>query len=196
MVRREVPQPRRRSRFGIAAAIIAGTIGIGTVAYAGVSSASTGGCTGGAFSGYCGTQVDAATPALGMVSAGQAAIYNNHVNTYPNTTDDPGNDFVNLWFQNNHAKGVEFMYAPNGKVSGLCVSDPNDASLGAAKNALALRWCNGSGFQRWVVSGSGPFVWTNVASGKIMQANGQSKQMTDVTAPIPLLPTQEWTFAG
>lgn len=41
MVRREVPQPRRRSRFGIAAAIIAGTIGIGTVAYAGVSSAAT-----------------------------------------------------------------------------------------------------------------------------------------------------------
>lgn len=184
-----------RTRMLTAVAIAAA--GLGILGTAGIASASTADCTAGAFAGYCGTQTDHEAIPLSMDVRGQAATYNNQVIAWPNSTADPATDFVNLAYKGDNALGVEFMYAPSGKVSGLCVSDPFNAALGAAADSLVLRACNGSRFQRWVATSAATgFTWKNVASGLILQSNGKGAQLTDVAAPVTLLPTQEWTFAG
>jgi len=58
-------------------------------------------------------------------------------------------------------------WAPSGKPSGLCISEPNVD----VKTDLVLRKCNGSNFQIWdfVDLGTDGFnVWENLASGFAM----------------------------
>ena len=105
--------------------------------------ASTSACTRGAYSGYCGTQANNASTDLVLDSAGQKTTTNNKVIGWPNSTSDPGTDWVQLAFGGSAANGVMWIFAPNGVISNMCAADPGD-------NHIVLRACNGSNFQRWV----------------------------------------------
>ncbi len=154
--------------------------------------ASTPGCTGGAYFGYCATQQDHGNPLLVMDSRGQGVTTNNPVIGWTDSPSDPGTDFFQLPYAGEPSLGVMFEYAPSGTLSNMCVSDPGDGFL-------VLRGCNGSNWQRWVaapVGSTGFFTWTNRATHRILQANALGAQL--VTAPATTTPSgfQEWKFTG
>jgi len=155
--------------------------------------ASTAACTRGAYSGYCGTQANNATTDLVLDSAGQKTTTNNKVIGWPNSTSDPGTDWVQLAFGGNAANGVMWIFAPNGIISNMCAADPGD-------NHIVLRACNGSNFQRWVatpVSGQAGFqTWTNLATHKILQSGARGGQLITVTRPATPAPSEQWRFVG
>jgi hypothetical protein len=49
-----------------------------------------------------------------MDSAGQGTGTNNKVIGWPNSTSDPGTDWVQLAYGGNPANGVMWIFAPNG----------------------------------------------------------------------------------
>ena len=61
-----------------------------------------------------------------------------------------------------------FEYAPKGKQSGYCVSEPWRHS------GLVLRQCNGSANQAWDATLNGPFEWKNEATGDVMTDPGKN----------------------
>jgi hypothetical protein len=155
--------------------------------------ASTSACTRGAYSGYCGTQANNASTDLVLDSAGQKTTTNNKVIGWPNSTSDPGTDWVQLAFGGSAANGVMWIFAPNGVISNMCAADPGD-------NHIVLRACNGSNFQRWVatpVSGQAGFqTWTNLATHKILQSGARGGQLITVTRPTTPTPSEQWRFVG
>jgi hypothetical protein len=128
-----------------------------------------------------------------MDSAGQKATYDNKVIGYPNSTSDPGTDWVEIPYGGNERLGVMFIYAPKGVISNMCAADPGNS-------LVVLRPCNGSNFQRWTstpVSGQAGFqTWTNRATGKILQSSTKGAQLTTVTKPARPTPSQQWRFVG
>jgi hypothetical protein len=156
--------------------------------------ASTPGCTGGAYTGYCGTQVNNASlgvPALVMDSAGQGTGTNNKVIGWTDSTTDPGTDWFQLPYAGTPSLGVMFIYAPNGIVSGMCASDPGDGHV-------LLRGCNGSNWQRWIATATdytGFYTWTNRATHKILQSGGKGAQLTTTTPPAKFPGNQQWAFS-
>lgn len=153
--------------------------------------ASTAACVSGAYAGYCGTQANNASTDLVLDSSGQGTAYNNKVIGWPNSTTDPGTDWVNLAFAGSPANGVMFIFAPNGIISNMCAADPGDS-------LVVLRPCNGSNWQRWIptaVSGqAGFFTWTNRATHKILQSGSKGSQLITVTPPTTPSGNQQWRF--
>jgi hypothetical protein len=155
--------------------------------------ASTPGCTGGAYAGYCGVQANNASTDLVMDSAGQGTGTNNKVIGWPNSTADPGTDWVQLPYGGNPANGVMWIFAPNGIPSNMCAADPGD-------NLVVLRTCNGSNWQRWdatSVPGQAGFqTWTNRATHKILQSGVKGAQLITVSPPSTPSGNQQWRFVA
>jgi hypothetical protein len=155
--------------------------------------ASTPGCTAGAFAGYCGTQANNASTDLVLDSAGQGTATNNKVIGWPNSTSDPGTDWVQLAFGGNAANGVMWIFAPNGIISNMCAADPGNG-------LVVLRGCNGSNWQRWIgtpVSGQAGFdTWTNRATHRILQSGAKGAQLVTVTPPTTPSGSQQWRFVA
>jgi hypothetical protein len=155
--------------------------------------ASTSACTAGAYTGYCGVQANNALTDLVMDSAGQKTATNNKVIGWPDSTTDPGTDWVQLSYGGNATAGVMFIYAPNGVISNMCAVDPGDSFV-------VLRPCNGSNWQRWIatpVNGQAGFqTWTNRATHRILQSGAKGGQL--ITVPPTASPSgnQQWRFVG
>jgi hypothetical protein len=154
--------------------------------------ASTPGCTHGALIGYCGTQADNGSPVLVIDSKGQSAATNNPIIGYPDSTSDPATDWFQLAYAGDNSLGVMFLFAPNGVITNMCMSDPGDGHV-------RLRICNGSEWQRWVATAAGStgaFTWTNRATHKILQSGAKGAQLVTVS-PTPMISgNQQWNFSG
>jgi len=152
------------------------------------ASASTPGCTNGAYLGYCATQVDNATPALVIDAQGQRAGYNNPVVGWTDSSADVATDWFQLAYAGDNSLGVMFQFAPGGVFTGWCMSDPG--------NGLVVeRACNGSNWQRWIPTASavsGYYTWTNRATHRILSASVKGVQLT-TTSAAPT-GTSEWKF--
>jgi hypothetical protein len=113
-----------------------------TAAVAAPAGASTPGCTKGAFAGYCGTQTDNETTPMSWDVFRQAAKVGQPLIAFTDSDTDPAVDFVALHPGTSSVGAAKmFIYAPGGKVSNLCVSEPDQGA------ALVLRVCNGSAWQ-------------------------------------------------
>lgn len=158
------------------------------------ASASTPGCTAGAYTGYCGTQVNNASlggPALVMDSSGQGTGTNNKVIGWTDSTSDPATDWFQLPYAGSSANGVMFVFAPGGVISGMCAADPGDG-------LVVLRPCNGSNWQRWVAAPTdytGFYTWTNRATHKILESNGKGAQLKTVVPAGKFPGNQQWAFS-
>jgi len=84
-----------------------------------------------------------------------------------------------------------FIYAPNGVVSGVCMSDPGNG-------LVVLRGCNGSDWQRWIAAPVGPsgfHTWTNRATYRILQSGAMGSQLVTVTPGMTSSGKGQWTFS-
>jgi len=84
-----------------------------------------------------------------------------------------------------------FIYAPNGVVSGVCMSDPGNG-------LVVLRGCNGSDWQRWIAAPVGPsgfHAWTNRATYRILQSGAMGSQLVTVTPGMTSSGKGQWTFS-
>jgi hypothetical protein len=190
-------------KFGFKSLIAGSAMGIlvpGAILTAASAQASTSACVNGtgAFPGYCATQISNDAHALAFTAKGGSMTYGNAINGYPVYSSGPGQDFIQFATDHNYPQRKEFVAAANGvpvvvNGSNLCISDPDDSSLGAKQDALVLRNCNNSKFQLFDPSdlGTGYFTWTNVNSSKQIKSNGQSSQLTGVTTS-----TTGWKFGG
>ena len=182
-------------RLRVLLAAITVPVTAGAVVFAAqAAQASTPACTTGAYTSYCGTQANNAATMLVLDSAGQGTTTNNRVIGWPNSTADPGTDWVQLAFSGEAANGVMWIFAPNGVISNMCAADPGDG-------LVVLRGCNGSNWQRWIaaaVSGQPGFqTWTNRATHRILQSGTKGQQLVTVTPPTtPPTPSQQWRFVG
>jgi hypothetical protein len=150
--------------------------------------ASTPGCTGGAYTGYCGTQADQGKVVVVIDSSRQSTAYNNPVIGWTNSSSDPGTDWLQLPYDGNAALGVMFVFAPGGVVSNMCASDPGNSHV-------VLRTCNGSNWQRWIPSSGTIHSWTNRATHRILTGGAVGEQL--VTTPTTSEPdiAQLWSFS-
>lgn len=156
------------------------------------ASASTPGCTGGPWLGYCATQADNASPALVIDAKGQKAAYNNPVIGWTDSTTDPATDWFQLAYAGDNTLGVMFAFAPGGAISDWCMSDPGNGQV-------VERQCNGSNWQRWIatqVGSSGFFTWTNRATHHILSAGTKGAQLTTIAAPATVPGTSQWKFSN
>lgn len=154
--------------------------------------ASTAGCTTGAYTSYCGTQANDAATMLVLDSNKQGTNTNNPIIGWPNSTADPGTDWVQLNYGGDAANGVMWIYAPNGVISNMCASDPGNG-------LVVLRGCNGSNWQRWIATSSetaGFVTWTNRATHNILSSAAQGAQLTTVAPPSHPGGSQVWKFVG
>ena len=171
-----------------AAALLLGALAV--LAGAVPAGASTGGCTQGVYSGYCGTQVSAEATPLAWDVFRQHAAAGNKIIAYPNTNSDKATDF--FWFAYKGGASDIAEYAPAGVASNLCVTEP---SKGAG---LVLAVCTGNANQQFTsAEATTGFTWTNKATGDIMtDPAGLRSQITGIAAPATLSGADEWAFAG
>lgn len=166
---------------------------------AGNANASTSGCTGGVYAGYCSTQTDGEAAPLSFDVYQQKAAVGNKIIGYVNADTDKATDFFTFAYGLSGTNEKVFEYAPNGVASNLCISEP---SKGAG---LVLRTCNGSKWQRFtantVTKGTDTTpetdTWVNTATNDVVTANGPAKQITGAVpldGPVPA--TQSWKFVG
>lgn len=154
--------------------------------------ASTPGCTSGPLLGYCATQADNGSPVLVMDSSRQSAAYGNPIIGWSDSTSDPATDWFQLAYAGDNSLGVMFFFAPNGVITGMCMSDPGDGHV-------VLRGCNGSNWQRWIatqVGSTGYFTWRNRATGRILQSGAKGAQLVTVTPTATTSGNQQWKFSG
>jgi hypothetical protein len=86
-----------------------------------------------------------------------------------------------------------FIYAPGGKVTNLCISEPDQGA------ALVLRGCNGSRWQVFTakqIDGTSAFEWVNSATGDVVSADGIRSPLTGTKPPSEPRPGVEWTPAA
>ena len=142
------------------------TLLAGLLALPKAASASTSGCTGS--NANCGVPVNAFGNAFDV--KGQKAVANNPVISYPNSASDPATDFIRTSPQ---ASTYRYEYAPNGAISGLCVSDPGN-------HQVMLRSCNTGNWQLWQTgnAGNGGNQLVNVATKLPVTTNGTKAQLT------------------
>jgi hypothetical protein len=153
--------------------------------------ASTPGCVSGAYFGYCATQEDNGSPVLVMDSAHQQTTLDNAVIGWSDSTSDPATDWFQLPYAGNNLLGVMFVFAPKGRISNKCASDPGDGRV-------VLRECNGSDWQRWIsaeVGSTGFYTWTNLATHRILQAGAMGSQLVTVSPSATISANQEWKFS-
>jgi hypothetical protein len=99
---------------------------------------------------------------------------------WPATQADPATHFQIL--AGTHAGAVKFEYAPNGKGTGLCVSDPRGGwASDPLPDGLILAWCNTGPFQQFVAQSNGNLK--NVATGLYVNPAGKGAQLRGGTAP-------------
>jgi hypothetical protein len=186
-------------RMTAAGATPAAALGMAAFGFAGSAGASTPGC---ANSNqhyemqYCGAQVSHQAHPLAWDVAGQHATYNNKIIAWPNSRTDLATDFSEFQDQENTTtwadNSVSVEYAPNGKPSGMVVSEPSSHA------GLVLRPANGSAWQQFHVhaTGSGN-TFTNAATGDVVSVTGsQGSQLSGITAPKPLTGAQEFQLAS
>lgn len=161
------------------------------------ASATTAACRSGAYVGYCGTMVDHENFPLAFDSRGGSAANNTPVIGFPNLDGDAGSDFVVLPFAG--GPSVMFIFAPNGKITNMCISNPSGGYSGnpGGPFGLILRPCNGSVYQRWNERsvGTATNVLASLADGRIISSNGQGASLTAVPVPATLTTADVWSFA-
>jgi hypothetical protein len=100
----------------------------------------------------------------------QAARVGQPLIAWPNSDTDRALDFVALHPGTSSVGGAKmFIYAPDGRISNLCVSEPSQGA------ALVLRGCNGSAWQVFTakqVGDSNAYEWVNAATGDGVSADG------------------------
>ncbi len=172
----------------LASAIAAAVLGV--LAFAVPASASTGSCTQGVYTGYCGTQVSAEATPLAWDVYQQQARPGNKIIAYPDSNTDRATDF--FWFAYDGGSSKIAEYAPGGVADNLCVTEPGQHA------GLVLDPCTGSASQRFTATeeASG-YTWTNVATGDIVtDPSGLRSQLAGISAPQTLTGADEWNFAG
>ncbi|HEX2743154.1 MAG TPA: hypothetical protein VHN16_01965 [Streptosporangiaceae bacterium] len=99
---------------------------------------------------------------------------------WPATQPDPATHFLIL--AGTHAGAVKFQYAPNGKGTGLCVSDPRGGwASDPLPDGLILAWCNTGRFQQFVPQSDGTLK--NVATGLYVNPAGKGAQLRGGATP-------------
>jgi hypothetical protein len=151
----------------LAATGIVATAGFTTFAAATMASATTSQC---ASNGYCYTQ-EVHTTNLVMSVGGQWGPYSNEQVVVQKQDDhSTASDFLDglaPFPKTTNAKFFE--YAPKGKQSGYCVSEPSHHAK------LVLRDCDGSANQAWdATSANGSYEWINEATGDAMTDPGKN----------------------
>lgn len=150
------------------------------------AAASTAGCTSGAYAVYCGAQVNHDPVPMAFDVSHRRAAAGQAVIAWPDSTSDPATDFFTYKYGGSAAE--VFDYAPGGRISNLCVSQP------AAYAGLVLRWCNGSKWQQWIpeASSSG-YTLTNAATLQIITSFGQGAQLAGVPVPAAVTAAEQWS---
>jgi hypothetical protein len=99
---------------------------------------------------------------------------------WPATQPDPATHFLIL--AGTHAGAVKFQYAPNGKGTGLCVSDPRGGwASDPLPDGLILAWCNSGNFQQFIPESNGTLK--NVATGLYVNPDGKGAQLRGGVTP-------------
>ena len=99
---------------------------------------------------------------------------------WPATKPDPATHFLIL--AGTHAGAVNFQYAPDGKGTGLCVSDPRGGwASDPLPDGLILAWCNTGPFQQFVPQPNGTLK--NVATGLYVNPAGKGAQLRGGVTP-------------
>jgi hypothetical protein len=112
----------------------------------------------------------------------QSAAANTKIIAFADSSTDPATDFYAFQSTSNPDERV-FEYAPNGKLSGLVISDPMGGVKGDSRDGLVLRPYNNSAFQQFTgvdTQDTAGTQWTNVASKQVVQPNGTGSQLTTV----------------
>jgi hypothetical protein len=154
-----------RARRIIAATGIVATAGFGSFAAATTAGATTSACKSNP---YCYTQEVHNTNLVMSVGSNRGHYSNDKVVVQKQNDKSTASDFLDglaPFPKTTNAKFFE--YAPKGKQSGYCVSEPWSHS------GLVLRSCNGSANQAWdAVSTSNSYEWINEATGDAMTDPG------------------------
>jgi hypothetical protein len=162
MSRPRLSRPRRV----IAVTGIAATAGFASFATATMAGATTSQC---AFNGFCYTQEVHGTDLVMSVGNTWGPSSNEKVVVQKQDDHSTASDFLDglaPFPKTTNAKFFE--YAPRGKQSGYCVSEPHSHS------GLVLRSCDGSANQAWDAQLSGSsYEWINEATGDAMTDPGK-----------------------
>lgn len=161
-----------RAKLGVASL---GLVAAAAVAFVGVSEshadAATIACaSGGAFTGFCGTQTNSSSTPLAFNVYQAAPKYDAKIWGYKPSDQNGAEDFI--WQAYNGGAAKEAIYAPNGVPAvsaghNLCVSEPS--KLGG----FVLRFCNGTKYQLFTAASAGlGYTWTNEQFGDIANADG------------------------
>jgi hypothetical protein len=99
---------------------------------------------------------------------------------WPATQPDPATHFLIL--AGTHAGAVNFQYAPDGKGTGLCVSDPAGGwASDPMPDGLILAWCNTGPYQQFVPQSNGTLK--NVATNLYVNPAGKGAQLRGGATP-------------
>jgi hypothetical protein len=99
---------------------------------------------------------------------------------WPATKPDPATHFLIL--AGTHSGAVTFQYAPNGKGTGLCISDPHGGwPSDPLPDGLILAWCNTGAFQQFVPQLNGTLK--NLATGLYVNPAGKGAQLRGGVTP-------------
>ena len=98
------------------------------------------------------------------------------------TQADPATHFLLL--NGTHPGAVKFDYAPSGRGTGLCVSDPGGGwASDPLPDGLILTACNNGPWQQFVPESNGTLK--NLATGLIVNPDGTGAQLRGGAAPSP-----------
>jgi hypothetical protein len=154
-----------RARRIIATTGILATAGLGSLAAATVASATTSQC---ASNGYCYTQEVHGTKLVMSVGSYWGSPAGAKVVVQKQNDHSTASDFLDGLAPFPKVTNAKFFeYAPRGRQSGYCVTEPSWHAK------LVLRACNGSSNQAWDAEPSGPaYEWINEATGDAMTDPG------------------------
>jgi len=112
----------------------------------------------------------------------QHAAVNTMIVGWTATKADPATHFIRE--RGTLPGAVRFEYAPYGKATGLCVSDPGyDAAGTGLKDGLVLRAANNGPWQQWYPQANGTLK--NAATGLIINPNGTGAQLRGAASASP-----------
>jgi hypothetical protein len=147
------------------------------------------GCETGIYTGYCGTQVDAGSPALSIAVDWSGSRHANVIAT----SDPRGGSADWFWFRYNGGPNSIAEYAPHGVASNLVMAQVGDD--------IVLQRANGNLNQQWLFTCdtvcSPPYTgtWTNLATGDIIEATSDGGPVIPVPVPTGTPTTADrWTF--
>ena len=172
-------------------ATVTAAVGMAAAGFASSAGAATTGCAhsnDNLANSYCGAIVSAQAPHLAMGVAGQSTKAGTKVIASPNVKGDAGTDLAIFQGQENTTtwadQSVSFEFAPNGKFSGMVVTEPSSHS------GLVLERGNGSANQEFAMTADGSY--TNLATGDVISIGVKGSQLHGITTPKPLTGAQEF----